>query len=93
MVSLHDGGEIELMVLFLAALVVFLVWAVTLDQKRRGRAETSHDINAAVKRARDQAKGRGGDTGGVASGVVIGLDRRVLPCGCRCGGPTTPFCR
>jgi hypothetical protein len=41
------------------AIVSLLVWAATVDRKRRRRANLGHDINAAARTARIDAERRG----------------------------------
>jgi hypothetical protein len=54
-----------ILLIVLVPLVVLAIWAVVFDLKRRRRraALTSHDIDAAARRARANADTRGGGPG------------------------------
>jgi hypothetical protein len=63
---------------FVVPMLALLAWGALFDHRlrRRGGAETGHDIGAATRQARGQAEGRGGgraggggDNGGMASGL------------------------
>ena len=53
------------LLLILVPLIALIIWAVVFDLKRRRRraALTSHDIDAAARRARANADTRGGGPG------------------------------
>jgi len=63
-----------ILLIVLVPLVVLAIWAVVFDLKRRRRraALTSHDIDAAARRARANADTRGGGPGGSDGGLASG---------------------